>query len=57
MAIKFKISALELRAKKERNFEERLKFIDLWVDYIKKTPDNVWSAQQKELIDSQMKKK
>jgi hypothetical protein len=55
--LNFKISARELRAKKERNFQERLKFIDLWVAYIKKTPDKVWSAQQKELIDSQMKGK
>lgn len=55
--LNFKISARELRAKKERNFQERLKFIDLWVEYIKKTPDKVWSAQQKELIDSQMKKR
>ncbi|MBU4245846.1 MAG: hypothetical protein ABIF85_00450 [Nanoarchaeota archaeon] len=57
MPTKLKISAQELRKKKEQNFKERLKFIDLWVDYIKKTPDNVWSAQQKELIDSQMKGK
>lgn len=57
MPTKLKISAQELRAKKERNFQERLKFIDLWVSYIKKTPDKIWSAQQKKLIDAQMKKK
>lgn len=56
MPTKLKISAQELRKKKEQNFKERLKFIDLWVDYIKKTPDKIWSAQQKELIDSQMKR-
>ncbi len=57
MVIKFKISARELRAKREKNFEERLKFIDFWVDYIKKTPDKVWSAQQKKLIDAEVKKR
>ncbi len=42
----------ELREKKQRNFEERLRFIDLWVDYIKKTPNEVWSAQQKMVVDA-----
>ncbi len=57
MTAKLKISLRELRKKKERNFEERLKFTDYWVDYIKKTPNEVWSAQQKELIDAQIKRK
>ena len=54
MTARLKISMRELREKKQRNFEERLRFIDLWVDYIKKTPNEVWSAQQKELIDAQV---
>ena len=57
MTAKLKISLRELRKKKERNFEERLKFTDYWVDYIKKTPNEVWSAQQKELIDAQIMRK
>lgn len=57
MVTKFKISVRELRAKRKKNFEERLKFIDFWVDYIKKTPDKVWSAEQKKLIDAQAKEK
>jgi len=57
MTAKLKISLRELRKKRERNFEERLKFVDYRVDYIKKTPNEVWSAQQKELIDAQIKRK
>ncbi len=54
MTTRPKISRCEHREKKQRNFEERHRFIDLWVDYIKKTPNAVWSAQQKELIDAQV---
>ncbi len=28
-----------------------MKFIDLYVEWLKKTPNEVWSKQQKELID------
>ena len=41
----------ELKNDKRRNFEERLKFIDLYVAWLKKTPNKVWSRQQKALID------
>ena len=54
MSTEIKISTCELREKKQRNFEERLRFIDLWVDYIKKTPNGVWSAQQKGVVDAQV---
>lgn len=46
-----KIDLKELEEDKRKNFEERLKFIDMWVDYIKKHPDKKWSAEQKVLID------
>jgi len=46
----------ELRADKARNFEERLRFIDLYVEWLKKTPNHVWSKQQKELIDLEVSK-
>ncbi len=39
----------------KRNTEERLKFIDLWAEYVRTHPDKDWSAQQKVLIDSQIK--
>lgn len=56
MTTGLKISARELRIIKEKNFEERLRFIDFWVDYIKKTPDKIWSSEQKKLIDAQLNK-
>ena len=46
-----KIDLKELEEDKKKNFEDRLKFIDMWVDYIKKHPDQKWSAEQKVLID------
>lgn len=46
-----KIDLKELEKFKEKNFEERLKFIDFLVDYIKKSPNDVWSAQQKKIVD------
>lgn len=46
----------ELKKQKRKNFEERLRFIDIWCEYIKNTPNKVWSAQQAELINSQIKK-
>lgn len=50
-----KINLRELEEDKRRNFEERLKFIDLWVGYIKTHTDKEWSEQQRVLIDSQIK--
>ena len=46
-----KFDLKELEEDKRRNFEERLRFIDLYVEWLKKTPNKVWSRQQKELID------
>lgn len=51
-----KIDLNELNDFKKRNAEERLKFIDFWVNYIKTHPDSVWSKQQNVVIDSQIKK-
>ena len=45
------INLKELEEDKKRNFEERLKFIDLWVDYIRTHSDREWSEQQKVLIN------
>lgn len=49
-----KINLKKLQEQVESNKIERLKFIDLWCDYIKKTPNKVWSSQQAELINSQI---
>jgi len=43
----------ELRAQKDENFRDRLKFIDQYVDWLKKTPNKDWSRQQKTVIDQQ----
>lgn len=47
-----KVNLKELEEEKKRNFEERLRFIDLYVEWLKKTPNKIWSKQQKELIDA-----
>ncbi len=36
---------------KKRNFIERLKFIDSYADWIKKTPNKVWSKQLAKMLD------
>ena len=41
----------EFLEEKRRNLEEKLKFIDLYVEWLKKTPNEVWSRKQNELID------
>lgn len=48
-----KVDVEEMKKFKEQNSNERLKFIDFWANYVKKSPDLIWSKQQKELIDSQ----
>ncbi|MBI5636149.1 hypothetical protein HY993_04270 [Candidatus Micrarchaeota archaeon] len=40
---------LELKEEKKRNFEARLEFIDLYCEWLKKTPNKVWSRQQNSL--------
>ncbi len=45
----------ELNEEKRKNFNERLKFIDMWVEYIKTHDDKDWSKQQANLINSQIK--
>lgn len=46
----------ELKEEKRKNFNERLKFIDIWVEYIKTHEDWEWSKQQSAFINSIMKK-
>jgi len=40
---------------KERNREERLKFVELWAEYVRTHSDREWSRQQKIVVDSQLK--
>ena len=46
----------ELKKDKEKNFQERLKFIDWWVEYMKKNSDAQWSVEQNRVINPQMEK-
>ena len=48
---KLQINLKELESDREKNFEERLKFIDMLVDHIKSVSDEQWSGEQKTLID------
>jgi len=45
------INDKEFEELKKRNFEERLEFIRKYAEWMKKTPNKVWSKQQKDLID------
>jgi len=51
-----KIDLEELKKDKETNFKERLDFIDRYVEWIKSTPNKVWSKQHKDFIDSAFRK-
>lgn len=47
-----KIDLEELRRMKEKNFKERLEFIDKYVEWLKKTKNKKWSSEQKRIINS-----
>jgi hypothetical protein len=51
-----KINHEELIKERQNNFKERLWFINYWTNYIRTHPDEVWSQQQKVLIDAQIKR-
>ncbi|MBI2672392.1 hypothetical protein HYX16_05650 [Candidatus Woesearchaeota archaeon] len=36
------------------NQEDRMNFVEFWAKYVKTHPDEVWSKQQKMIIDSQI---
>jgi hypothetical protein len=44
----------ELRAKHDRNREQRLDAVKAWAAYVKEQPVDVWAPQQNRLIDSQL---
>ena len=48
-----KVDLNELKEFKKKNFQDRLKFIDFWVDYMKRHSDEEWSKHQAVLIDGQ----
>ncbi len=43
-----------LRYDRQENLKERIEFIRYYVQWIKKTSNEIWSKQQAELIDSFM---
>lgn len=45
-----------LKKAKEENFRGRLEFIDMYVEWLKKTPNKVWSKQHKDFINSAYQK-
>lgn len=49
------IDIKELRKQIRQNKKERMKFIDIWCEYMKKVSNKEWSSQQAELINSQIK--
>jgi hypothetical protein len=40
----------ELERDKERNRKQRMEFVNLYADWLKKTPNKKWSKQQNKLI-------
>ena len=51
MKIPEKIDLKKLEESKKKNFEERIKFIEQYAEWVKKTPNKVWSKQQKDIIN------
>ena len=51
-----KIDLKALEEKKERNRKERLEFLEMYVKWLKKTPNEIWSKQHSGFIDSGMRK-
>ena len=44
--------AKALKERKRQNLLDNLKYIDLYVEYIKKTPNKEWSRRQNKFINS-----
>jgi hypothetical protein len=40
---------------KKKNETERIKFVELWAEYVRTHPYKEWSRQQKIVVDSQLK--
>lgn len=49
MKLPKKIDLKAMEEFKKKNFEERIKFIDQYAEWVKKTPNKIWSKQQKSL--------
>jgi len=40
---------------RKKNFEQRLRYIEEYAEWVKDTPNEIWSRQQKDMIDSVLK--
>ena len=45
----------KLKEFKEKNFRERIKFIEMYAEWMKNHPDKVWSRQHNKFINSLIK--
>ena len=45
-----KVDLKEFEEFKKQNFKERLKNIDRYVEWLKKTPNKEWSKEQKKIL-------
>lgn len=45
-----KIDLKELEKEQERNSKERLKYIDMYTEWLKKTPNKKWSKEQQNIL-------
>ena len=46
-----KIDLKELADEKKRNFQQRLEFIDWYVNWLKRMPNKKWSKDQKAVVE------
>jgi hypothetical protein len=46
---------LRMNFDRKRNNKERIKFVELWAEYVRTHPDKEWSRQQKIVVDSQLR--
>lgn len=46
-----KINLEELEAEKELNIKQRREFLRQYIDWLKKTPNKVWSRQQNKFLN------
>jgi hypothetical protein len=51
------IDLKDLNKKKNQNKKERLAFIDMYVEWLKKTPNEIWSKQHADFINAGQKKR
>ncbi len=40
---------------RKKNFEQRLRYVEEYAEWVKDTPNEIWSKQQKDMIDSVLK--